>query len=221
MSVRIAVAMARVLNDDSFVAIAEHRSAQRTCVPSKTDDLLIMTCEPTVVSGSVSAAIPPRGPIAIINEPPFRIMEIIISIRESLHVSVRHGHCDTVLNNISNSTIIIRRRWWSPGRAAVVAAMISKRIINNIVAAAAAIAIVVIFIAIIIMHTSHIKVDVGSIDGRHSKSLIEAGMIFQPSLDDFGIVSADVNNRGGVIFWSRGRTRLRGGEDLLPPLDRI
>ena len=80
MSVRMAVVMARVLDDDSFVDIAEHRSAKRTFVPSKADDLLIMTCEPTVISGSVSAAIPLRGTIAIVNEPTFRIMEIITSI---------------------------------------------------------------------------------------------------------------------------------------------
>ena len=210
MSVRIAVRMARVLDDDSLVVIAQHRSAKRTFVPSITDDLLIMKCEPTVVHGSVYAAIPPRGPIAIVDEqPPSRIVEIITSIRESLlHVSVRHGHCDTVLDNISSAAIIIRRRWWSrPGRATV--------------------AIVVISIAVVvIMQTSHIKVGVaGSIDGRHSKSLIEAGVIFQPSLDDFGIASADVDNGGGgVIHYSvegAQQVEVGGGEDLFPPLNRM
>ena len=233
MSVRIAVRMARVLDDDSLVVIAQHRSAKRTFVPSITDDLLIMKCEPTVVHGSVYAAIPSRGPIAIVDEqPPSRIVEIITSIRESLlHVSVRHGHCDTVLDNISSAAIIIRRRWWSrPGRATVVAAMISICIIDNIVVAAAAAAIaaiVVISIAVVvIMQTSHIKVGVaGSIDGRHSKSLIEAGVIFQPSLDDFGIASADVDNGGGgVIHYSvegAQQVEVGGGEDLFPPLNRM
>jgi len=209
MSVRIAVGLARVLDDDAFVVIAEHRSAKRTSVPSITDDLLIMKFEPTVVYGGVSAAIPPRGPIAIANDPPSRIMEITTSIHESLHASVRHGHCDTVLNNISNAAVIIRRRRWSTGRAAVVATMISICIINNIVAAAAAvaaIAIVIIFTAVMIVQTSHIKVGVGSIDWRHSKSLIEAGVILQPSLDDFGIASADVDDGGGLFGRGGGAT---------------
>jgi hypothetical protein len=107
--------------------------------------------------------------------------------------------------------------------------MISICIIDNIVVAAAAaaaaaaaiaIAIVVIFIAVVvIMQTSHIKVGVGSIDGRHSKSLIEAGVIFQPSLDDFGILSADVDNGGGGVMAQQ--VEGSGGEDLFLPLNRM
>jgi hypothetical protein len=108
--------------------------------------------------------------------------------------------------------------------------MISICIIDNVVVAAAAAAaigaIVVIFIAVVvIMQKSHIKVGVGSIDGRHSKSLIEAGVIFQPSLDDFGIASADVDNGGGgVIHYSvegAQQVEVGGGGDLFPPLNRM